>query len=79
MNHIKERNRSSANQKKSFALKSFNDSLIRSPLVKLVHYLEVHVGCPEHVFVDEVEGGVGDELVQVPVGKEGGVEVGFTT
>ena len=42
-------------------------SIARSPLVKLVHDLEVHVGCPEHLLVDEVQGGMSDELVQMAV------------
>jgi len=37
------------------------------PLVELVHHLQVHVRGPEHVLVHEVEGGVGDELVEVTV------------
>ncbi len=38
-----------------------------SPLVELVDHLEVHVGSAEHVLVHQVEGGVRDELAEVPV------------
>ena len=37
------------------------------PLIELVHDLEVHVGGPEHVLIHQVEGSMGDELVEVPV------------
>ena len=38
-----------------------------SPLIELVDDLEVAVVRADHVLVHEVEGGVGDELVQVTV------------
>ena len=38
-----------------------------SPLIELVDCLEVHIGALDHVFVDEIEGGVSDELVKVTV------------
>ena len=37
------------------------------PLVELVHRLQVHVVGLPHVLIHQVQGGVGDELVQVPV------------
>ena len=37
------------------------------PLVELVDDLEVAIVRADHVLVHEVEGGVRDELVQVPV------------
>ena len=40
---------------------------VHSPLIELVDDLEIAVAGADHVLVDEVEGGVRDELVQVTV------------
>ncbi len=42
------------------------------PFVELVDHLKVHVGCPQHLFINQVEGSVGNELAQVPINIKSG-------
>lgn len=35
------------------------------PFIKFVHGFQVHVAGQPHVFIDEIQGCMGDELVQV--------------
>lgn len=43
------------------------DLLVNLPFIELVHHLEVHIGRAEHVLVHQIQGSVGDELVEMSV------------